>query len=111
MSKAKWRVRKVGMRLFLIDPSGKERMTAEALDYSPIRRIARLLNADDAARATKRKGKRGRKPELKKVLPLRCPKCGGDCDGDSSHKTPNGKVCFYVIDRRGGWRQLGDYDG
>jgi transcription elongation factor Elf1 len=36
----------------------------------------------------------------------KCPYCGKQTNGHSAH---NG--CNMVIDKRGGWRQLGVYDG
>jgi hypothetical protein len=37
---------------------------------------------------------------------IKCPSCGQKTDGDSAHGN-----CCMVKDRRGGWRQLGVYDG
>lgn len=51
--------------------------------------------------------------ELYKLLGGRykCPECGGRTDGNSVHKSPGEVDCYMVLSRRGGWRQLGDYDG
>lgn len=40
-----------------------------------------------------------------------CPECKQLCDGKRSHKTSGGKDCYWVHDRRGGWREIGDYSG
>ena len=41
------------------------------------------------------------------------PDCGGETDGSTAHHIPgaHGETCYSVIDKRGGWRQLGDYTG
>jgi len=43
----------------------------------------------------------------------KCPDCGGMTNGHSSHPIPDahGEMCHSVIDKRGGWRKLGDYTG
>jgi DNA repair exonuclease SbcCD ATPase subunit len=44
--------------------------------------------------------------DAKQTKKHKCPYCGKQTNGHSSH---NG--CNMVIDKRGGWRQLGVYDG
>lgn len=51
-----------------------------------------------------------KRPKKSSERKLKCPECGRMTDGVSAHK--NGKrECYMVVDRRGGWRQLGVYDG
>ena len=49
-------------------------------------------------------------PEESKPKVYTCPECGLQTDGNSAHG-PEHRRCYMVTSRRGGWRQLGVYDG
>ena len=51
------------------------------------------------------------KVPVERVVKYTCPECKQLCDGSRAHKTADRKDCYWVLTRRGGWRQLGDYDG